>query len=76
MAFPLQFVGDVGVDRKPVSVPVRHPSVEEFSVPLVGPAFDNGGVRLARPGSLVELFGMVAYLSWVPGKLIPEPSPP
>lgn len=25
--------------------------------------------------SLVELFGMVAYLSWVPGKLIPEPSP-
>ncbi|WFM70128.1 arsenic resistance protein [Halomonas sp. CKK8] len=23
--------------------------------------------------SLVELFGMVAYLSWVPGKLIPEP---
>ncbi|TFH87470.1 arsenic resistance protein [Billgrantia azerbaijanica] len=24
--------------------------------------------------SLVELFGMVAYLSWVPGKLIPEPS--
>ncbi|MEQ5803405.1 MULTISPECIES: arsenic resistance protein [Halomonas] len=25
--------------------------------------------------SLVELFGMVAYLSWVPGKLIPDPSP-
>ncbi|WP_202980316.1 arsenic resistance protein [Marinobacter fonticola] len=25
--------------------------------------------------SLVELFGMVAYLSWVPRKLIPEPSP-
>ncbi len=25
--------------------------------------------------SLVELFGMVTYLSWVPGKLIPEPSP-
>lgn len=24
--------------------------------------------------SLVELFGMVAYLKWVPGKLIPEPS--
>lgn len=24
--------------------------------------------------SLVELFGMVAYLRWVPGKLIPEPS--
>jgi len=26
--------------------------------------------------SLVELFGMVAYLKWVPGKLIPGPSPP
>lgn len=25
--------------------------------------------------SLVELFGMVAYLNWVPSKLIPEPSP-
>ncbi|MEQ5769863.1 hypothetical protein NFH98_20020 [Halomonas sp. H33-56] len=24
--------------------------------------------------SLVELFGMVVYLRWVPGKLIPEPS--
>ena len=24
--------------------------------------------------SLVELFGMVAYLRWVPGRLIPEPS--
>lgn len=24
--------------------------------------------------SLVELFGMVAYLTWIPGKLIPEPS--
>ncbi|WP_104202874.1 arsenic resistance protein [Billgrantia saliphila] len=24
--------------------------------------------------SLVELFGMVAYLTWVPGKLLPEPS--